>query len=596
MAVGATGTISYNGVTFDGYVRSRVTITPQRDEADRTTVYNRYLFDIEGFASVSGDTTDNTLQDMRQKLTATGQEFHYDAKGMGDSFGINQRGGAYDVCNGPKPKLLRYDPIGNNRSASVHWQCEVCVPDCTAAKYQSAILALNFEVSYDIREDGLQTVSISGYAEIPLTRWDGSRKVLDAADRVREQIRPQVPLGFRRKVQRFNLSKDKRRMDFSFVDDEMDYPLPSGVVRMDVEHSIRSALNKGFMVWHSSISGSVTIAPGRPKTDAYVKFMQVCLGRIAVARIGAPQAGSVMLSSVSIRESIFERVSHFSIDYTIFKTSLAEILRVAGMWRPVPGTSWTQWRQSLEDSAFHVRGFSKLGFRSSDDVIIDLCGGEPKPPSQQPNPGAGGGIEGAAGVGIVAQAAIAGAVAWIKADIRLEADEDDCIAVHKPLTGAVGTKEIVGDFQIMEGIAAGAAGGAKPGASAKVPDIVQRVSAPSIRVRLRGELIRAIHQIPLPMLRSIGGVVPIMARQWFSSGKAGNISGSAIPIFHTVFVQEYILPTPPSSYGVPADPAWNVPPVTEPSAASLAGSSAGAGAAGGIMGALPAPSQNQPSN
>src|ERR1051325_8976395 len=101
----------------------------------------------------------------------------------------------------------------------------------------------------------------------------GSHVLPDHVDAYRERIRPQVPLGFQRVSAEFHTSPDKRKLTFSFKDQQSPVPLMEWCTRMPMKHRIESNLFPrsaggvsvgGFRINKGSISGTVFVAAGQP--------------------------------------------------------------------------------------------------------------------------------------------------------------------------------------------------------------------------------------------------------------------------------------------------------------------------------------------
>jgi hypothetical protein len=57
---------------------------------------------------------------------------------------------------------------------------------------------------------------------------------------------------------------------------------------------------------------------------------------------------------------------------------MAETLPLPGLFQPVPRFNWKGWKASLGDLPPNVRGNADVGLKANDDLIADVCAGEPK--------------------------------------------------------------------------------------------------------------------------------------------------------------------------------------------------------------------------
>ena len=81
--------------------------------------------------------------------------------------------------------------------------------------------------------------------------------------------------GFRREQQQFNISDDKRTINFTIVDTQLPYPLPPGVSHCSCKHKIENDPGS-FVNWRGNISATITMpAPslGKGKGETWEKFM-----------------------------------------------------------------------------------------------------------------------------------------------------------------------------------------------------------------------------------------------------------------------------------------------------------------------------------
>lgn len=403
----SVGTVKYGEITFNSRSRTHILVTPIKDEAGRTIIYNRYLLTVEGwvtpqdYGGSSATNTDEDFQAMRRQLLHPAKELTFEDKGFGD-ISINVTT-ARDVLWGPFPTMLEWTPVGAAKACFFKWQVEWHAPDCPGAVYSDNFSAWNYETTFTIGQPGpgLTTRTISGYAEIPMNRvlQGGTNMVLrESADEYREDINWPVPLGFRRDTATFRLNKAKNRLDFTFVDVEMESqnPLPDGVTHADITASIKSSGKGGtFNFWFWSLGGTIKVAPDRPTVDAFNKWMIVLDNRLrwlinnqGLIKQNSPGGPSRAVFIAPIEQSYSEKVfaleSSFSITFMIvtgLEGTPANILRASGLWKPL-NTSWGAWQTGMEVSAHHVRGNAELRHLPSSDVIIDLCHPATNSPTQ----------------------------------------------------------------------------------------------------------------------------------------------------------------------------------------------------------------------
>jgi hypothetical protein len=537
LSLPVVGQLSYGSVTFNCTAKTKVTGRPVYDAARRMVKYVQFRIHVEGYLQ-SDSGTDATMNVWRQQLTTPGLGLYYHNKGFGDFF-VNVNS-VKDVLWGPMPSLLEFTPLGGNLAAFVVWECEVHVPQCGTAAYSFALCEFNYEVDYDIDEHGLSTVTTSGHIEIANNRY--GRAVLDSPDNYLEKIIPDVALGFKRIQRTRRLANNRSRMDFRFVDREIPFPLPAGVTAIDVRHRVRSNLGDGFANWANTISGTVHVAPGMPKSHAMLKFWSILRGRIAATQRTLGGMSNVLLTDVDIDEDVFGLGTSFSVSYIII-CSLEQILAASGLWEPT-NDSFGAWKASLANSAFHPRGYAKLKFNPASDVLLDLCltpsAAQPgaaspgNPPSQILQPGPCSGLP------------LRPEVSWIKYENAIYYEEQGRKVFWTSLRGAEGVIEnppppgsvANGNAQDM------ARGTVGPQNETSVPTGVaayraQRVGQPYYKLHLIGKATRYGYPIPIPRLISKTYILESLGVPRITHKVIGSNCG--VPIYSAKWHVEYIL-------------------------------------------------------
>src|SRR5262249_13268786 len=130
--------------------------------------------------------------------------------------------------------------LGYKYAADVTWKIAFCLDACSGQISGRKILEWCYKVDFVIDQSGYTRRTCAGHVVIPMTRRapnDGP--LVDPAERLREQITPQLAIGFRRVSQTFPLSEDKRRLDFTIVDEQMPPNVPPpNVVIAEASHSV----------------------------------------------------------------------------------------------------------------------------------------------------------------------------------------------------------------------------------------------------------------------------------------------------------------------------------------------------------------------
>lgn len=577
----AIGTLSYNSYTFTSVTKSHVNAKPVYDEAGRAVVYIIYSITVTAHIALpGGGDTATYIGDLRRRLLEPGCDLHYEGKGFSD-LTINV-GAAKDVAWGPKPTRAEFRPLGGNQAWMVIWSVDVAIPECTNAVYQYGILAFNYEANYHIDSDGYTQVAWNGYLEIPMTRAAaGARFLLDNVDNYRHLCSPGLPQGFRRLTQDFRMSGDKRRLDFTVVDEEMPVDgLPWFATNATGSHSINSE-DQGFETWNGTIQAAFTIPKNYPKSlawDVFFVFIQDRLNWLAQQIDPTGAKNFPMLMSLKFREGLFleGRQSSFEVGYW-FPATLFQILYASGLWRQVPNANWNLWATSIAP-ALGVRGYQQLRNLASDDAIVDLCGGS------QPVLTAGGfQPPGGSSQSAFFTTCPPPESSWLHYENRLEFGLRTGLIAHKPLpqTNTLTTTTLenlqnpatpqTAILTAIAGLAAiGQGQGIPPPAiplgqlqnlqgaqmtSVQIPSakILQQASTPDFFCRMTGWALRACYHIPLPMLLTVGGAQVYPVNQDVEQDVPGNFGG--VPVYRTSWVLEYLLKDLPGAGQVIPFPA-----------------------------------------
>lgn len=596
-------TLSYNGWTWAASCRYKTSVStrPIQDDARRTTVAVEHTITVVGFITGGADTS---LTSIRKLLTAQAGEIKYNDLGFG-TLHVNGNSNVRDAHWGPATKMVDYKPLGGDgQAAMVTWQAVVVIPECEdRTTYQRGIMALNYEVRFDIDGDGYTTEHVSGYIEIPMTRWAaGSRVVPDSVDRFgayREKLEArEVRQGFRRGPQSFTVSPDRRRLDFSWADTQMPSPLPNRVTKIDLRQGVKSRTKLiQAVMWNVTFSGTITMAAGVPKNEALGIFLSLVASRIAKPK-------QAMWVNLEIEDDVFGRSSRFSLTIQhLAAAPLPEILDAYRMWTPVKGASWAGWRESMyATKVFRSRGQAGLSYEAAEDAIVDLCEVF-APPVAPDDPDDDGKPPGhTISTTVIRSTKRDPASSWIDFRMGFIWRERSNVVAHKPLpkdpveppgagrggslrpfdTGGpaggslqafpAGRGGSLRPFPESKGqaVAPMAVGADKPldataGPSANqgrspafAPDLTQGAAGASRRMVLWGNALRIGYKITPARLDNVGGVAVVEEWREVNAFVAGRIDGDAVHACEWAI--GYIVPdSPEGPLSIPGNPWLDVP-------------------------------------
>jgi hypothetical protein len=344
------------------------------------------------------------MEALRKILYQSGKPFVYADKGFGDLV-LNVPGGRADCNFGPHPRGFVWKPLAGIAATELEFTIEVETPECAVVFAGRPISELNFKIDYRIGKDHLTTRSFVGHLIIANNR--NGLQVLDSADRYRDLIYPNVPVGFIRETRDFSIDESRTRLDVTIVDRETPgvYAPPPGCVDIPrIKHSYSNAEPRKFHQHIGKISGEYQIVKGFPAAMGYEHFLKVVRQRlnavfnaippaakgnnpkaalgVAVPGVdakdkaklfGEPQPTSVLILGYNISEDDVMGATKLSMDISYLVLSqIGGIFFKYGLWEPVPDGNWLAWKASLGKIA-GARGLAELGFNPQDDVIMNLC-------------------------------------------------------------------------------------------------------------------------------------------------------------------------------------------------------------------------------
>jgi hypothetical protein len=435
----------YNNFRWPVETKVTVNETPVLDRAGRTVTHVAHQIVAKSIIAAGSESVQSdTIQDIKRRLSEQGKSLIFAGAGYGPLtvnvdpaeaaiLGItdpdllakaNINFSIKDVAWGPIPRTRKWVPLGTT-AADVEWVCEVSIPVCEDASYTKNLMAHNYTVTFSIDEQGYTTRTISGYAEIPLTRDGTSRFLPDNIDDYWDNIFPLLPRGFRRTVNTRTIDESKKRLTYSVTDIEMPQEiLPPDVVECRASHICQSA-SKMLLRQIATLRASYVLRKGVSKRLAFNLFLDLLEQRINAQ--GALRSTMVPLSLTVEDSDIFGRAAA-SISFTWsfilpsgeeagrrplvpgiglalgfasflsslgfrpsgggggggdgggnrnrgdgvqFEEVLNDFVPNSGLWTPT-GNSYDTWRRSMTN-VMGPRGTIGLGFDVSDDPIVDLC-------------------------------------------------------------------------------------------------------------------------------------------------------------------------------------------------------------------------------
>ncbi|MCC7422530.1 MAG: hypothetical protein IT428_19800 [Planctomycetaceae bacterium] len=382
-SLGNTGTISYNGWTFAGpRIKTALSIQPEYDRSGRTVISDTYTIDVTAWVTDNSDGLGGTggsaslnMTSIATLLSQSGGALVFSGLGYGD-IEVNTNASNRDLKFGPKPQLIRCRPIGGTGAFEVMWTVTACIARCGSGSIVGTVgnlRSFNYGATYNIDRAGLLTRTVAGTIEIILNRSSaGAQTIAKTVDDFKGAFSVTIPNGFRRDRYDWQIADDKSSANFTIVDSELpsNNAFPPGVIDMSMTHSVGVSRPRIATITNT-ISGSVDYC--RPYTAGLVWERVLMIIRERIQNAKAKAKNAVILDDVLITESIFERRIDFSVRYRILGTKFGKLLSTTGLFSPIASTNFQSWGQSLDQTAWHNRGVSRLKMNAADDKIVDVC-------------------------------------------------------------------------------------------------------------------------------------------------------------------------------------------------------------------------------
>ncbi len=164
-------------------------------------------------------------------------------------------------------------------------------------------MAYNYGYAVSKDRSGYSRRTLSGYIEIPIMRNSvKDRTVPDCVDRLKETVYPPVPNGIRRTTDDWKVSLDRRRADFTLIDEEMPpNPLPIHATDATASHTVES-LDRGFFHWQGTIRGSYEVSRLGSRSDSFAMFTTLLKDRLGAVQelAGKNDAGVGVIVPLSL--------------------------------------------------------------------------------------------------------------------------------------------------------------------------------------------------------------------------------------------------------------------------------------------------------
>lgn len=373
------GEITYNGLTFTPLREVKIKSEMMYDDANITVTHVRFLLTVEALVFSDNVANQNSaMANIQNTLAKPGQNLVIVDIGFYTGISTAFNGDEPDLLWGAKPKTLSMEPAGGDLAWNIVWECEFNISLCLGefSDTNNNFFAFNYEVFYSVDNKGHVTRRISGYFEIAQSRVSGGRSIIRNLEDYYDRVRFTLPLAFERVNSSRSLSIDRRRLEFSVTDRELQtLPYPDGIVIADVDFDFQNR-PPGFQAWTATLSGSMEVAAGLPQSLAAAKFFLLMFDKQKSLQASAfKKDGAVIPERIRFKQQVFGGVFTFSVSFMLI-ACLDEILESSGIWQPFPNATYQSWENSMRVQGVGTeRGYYNLRHRVSDDAIIDICAG-----------------------------------------------------------------------------------------------------------------------------------------------------------------------------------------------------------------------------
>lgn len=439
------GTLSYNGCVFSPLFETHVSGTAVKDNANRTVKYVLYTITVDGYVTLPDGATSiaGAMATLYNLLSKQGGSLVY--IGRAHNIVTNTAGGVAgiaasksDVAWGPIPEVLEFQPLGGGLSAKIRWQIKVAVREGLLSG--NNLLQFNYETTLTYGEDGYSSMSVRGTTEIPMTRTTIlTRTLTTTVDEFRSELDKRIFTGidlarFRVTRREFNVSRDKRTMEFDIaVEEKPHMDLPADCVLARGSYSVRPARSgMGLVSWLCTMRATYTVRADRPRRIAWFAFLAMLRVRMSWAGLApdlkpkdasaSPRGGipgiltilayPITVTAATLFSTIIKSATKavddtrkawlidFSIDEGLYLdsktvsfsatwrvvTPISHIILASGLWRRIPrldsSTGENLWATSMKapipGSPTGIMGSQSWIENKLDpklDIIVDFGGG-----------------------------------------------------------------------------------------------------------------------------------------------------------------------------------------------------------------------------
>lgn len=499
-------TVEYGGVRFDGSGNSVLSgtairstppqfdenIQAQYDDSGINVVSYKVQLQLECviFSETNG-LQETQLRKLRETLLRPRLALVLTGCGLGFDVASS------DIDWGPRPLSCSIRPIGNI-AAKLSWSIVFNIPPCaiSQAAFGERLKSFSFSQSFNVNDEGLTTLTTSGYWEIAPQLGNGQFQL---ADKFRDKVNVSVPSGFRRMQQDYQQSQDGTRMDFVVVDQQLSGDaLPEYIIDGNGSFSLGTAgpgLSHGVM----TLEATLTVAPGIPPGFSALQFFLMAQQKVQDYIEASDGKATVFPVSLSVERGLWSRsrTTRFAIQWSIQKC-ISSFLS-AGFWTPLENSGdWQKWSQSIS-YLWNQRGTAQLYSNPNNNNQVNFCNSTGQIVIETPQKSLED-EEGAEDFGIACES-VDPERSWIYYDVEVKLLTKSNKIFHRRAVDANRTTPVIeDDLYGVDGIQV-----AESYDMTGKADLVEESGGPTQYVLLKAAGLRLQHMPVFPVLKEIDG-------------------------------------------------------------------------------------------
>lgn len=455
------GYIEYNGYVFNELVKTKLQITAVPNAAGTGIKYEEYLFTIEAIitgndsialprtetlpSGINPDTASSTstgigwaqegvyraptnqsdintvtadagLRVIRRHLMQPGGRFVYSMKGAGEDLifnsSTNDSKRRQDICFGPMPKMISFEPIVGNKAARIVFQILVRTKHCAGGFGETlGVVDLNVTTNIKTNASGYKTIIRNGYLEVSLPRISSGQTAnpagevteanYDNVQRIEQQHREIIDKFIGLTMQGYRIehelefSPDHRvcRFRINYTEIESPNAFPTYVADIVCSHNLKSSLlgnaqsitsTAGYFKWLNTMNATITLRPNVNPIMAWYTFTQILNERLQydieysvnfdnIERVKVP-----LILEIELEEQIFSHEYRFRVSWMVNIDDLTKVFDKTYLLKPIQSTNWFDWTTDMRLNSNGIDGAYPLveGRHGGDYYESSLCNQE----------------------------------------------------------------------------------------------------------------------------------------------------------------------------------------------------------------------------